>query len=254
MSLSCGLCVVHFTMIITTAPDRQSIAVSHGVVRPDVRPLQPGDGLEIRRLFRATVGLRRPHAIEYADLVGYERLCLDWYLTVGRADARVLESDGEVVGYLLVCVNQPAYDAWARRRAARWAGRAAYRLATGQLSADARRFAVLHIRDARVARRLGNPPPFPAHAHLHVPAGLVDDGIGHRLVAAVDEIVELAGLCGWYGEVDVPAGGSLGTFERDGVQVVHRVPNETYSWIRGTPVHRVTVARSLEGRPPRVAR
>lgn len=230
-------------MITTTAPARPSAPGC------DIRPLEPGDGLEIRRLFRSTVRPRRPHALEYADLVGYERLCIDWYLTVGRADARVVEQDGEIVGYLLVCLDQPAYDAWARRRAVRWAGRAAFRLATGQLGGDARRFAALHVGDLLATRGQGIPRPFPAHAHLNVAASARDDSIGNRLVATVDELVELTGLCGWFGQIDVPASGSLGAFERDGVRIVHRRFNRTSSWTHGTPVHRVTVARSLADRP-----
>lgn len=214
-----------------------------------IRSLRTGDGLEVRRIFRATIVLGRPLALELADLVSYERLCLDWYLTAGRAHARVVEQDGEVVGYLLACLDQPAYDGWVRRRAVRWGGRAAYRLATGRLRGDARRFTALRIQDGLTAWRHGPPPPFPAHAHLNLDARVRDHGVGHRLAAVMDDLVETAGLPGWYGEVNVPRGGSLRALEREGARVVHRVPNRTFSWALGTPVHRATVARSLADRP-----
>lgn len=240
-------------MTTMTAPSAQPSAAT-SPARPSpatacaIRPLEPGDGLEIRRLFRATFGPRRPHGLEYADLVSYERSCIDWYLTIGRADARVVEQEGEIVGYLLACLDQSGHDAWSRRRAVRWAGRAAYRLATGQLGGDARRFSALHIEDLLAARQLGNPRPFPAHAHLHIAASARDAGIGHRLVTTMDDLVEREGLRGWYGQVDVPVGGSLGPFERSGVRIVHHRSNRTSSWTHGTPVHRVTVARSLADR------
>lgn len=235
-------------MVTRTEPARPSAAVP----RCSIRPLRPGDGLEVRRIFRATIVLGRPLALEYADLVSYERLCVDWYLTAGRAHARVVEQDGEIVGYLLACLDQPAYDAWVRRRAVRWAGRAAYRLATGRLSGDARRFVALRIQDGLTAWREAPPPPFPAHAHLNLSARVRDRGIGHRLAAAMDDMVEAAGLPGWYGEINVPEGGSLRALERDGARVVHRMPNRTFSWLLGTRVHRVTVARSLADRPRRL--
>lgn len=225
---------------------------SAAVPRCTIRPLRPGDGLEIRRIFRATIVVGWPLELELADLVSYERLCLDWYLTKGRDDARVVEQDGEVVGYLLACLDQAAYGAWVRRRAVRWAGRAAYRLSTGRLHRDARRFTALRIQDGLTAWTHTPPPPFPAHAHLNLSERVRAGGLGHELAAAMDEMVESAGLAGWYSDVDVPAGGSLRALEREGARVVHRMPNRTFSWLLGTRVHRVTVARSLADRPWRL--
>lgn len=236
-------------MVTSTEP-----APTPAAVRPfHIRPLRSGDGLEIRRIFRATIVLGRPLALEYADLVSYERLCLDWYLTHGRADARVVEQDGEVVGYLLACLDQPAYDEWIRRRAVRWAGRATYRLATARLRGDALRFAKLRAQDGLSAWQGAPPPPFPAHAHLNLSAHVRDGGVGHRLVAVMDDLVEAAGFPGWYGEINVPEGGSLRALERQGARIVHRMPNRTFTWALGTPVDRVTVARSLTERSQRLS-
>lgn len=218
-----------------------------------IRPLRPGDGLEVCRIFRATIVLGRPLGLHYADVVSYERLCLGWYLTTGRDHARVVEQDGEIVGYLLACLDQPAYESWARRHAVRWAARSLWRLATGRLGADARRFVRLRVEDGLDAWRHAAPPPFPAHAHLNLDAGVRDAGIGHRLAAEMDDMVEAAGLDGWYGEINVPAGGSLDALEREGVVVVHRMPSRTFSWLLGTPVHRATVARALDARPRRLS-
>lgn len=214
-----------------------------------IRPLRPGDALEVRRIFRATIVLGRPLDLPYADIVSYERLCLDWYLTAGRDHARVVEQGGEVVGYLLACLDQSAWEAWSRRRAVRWAARSLWRLATGRLSADARRFARLRIEDGLDTWRNAPPPPFPAHAHLNLYPHVRAAGTGHRLAAVMDEMVEAAGLDGWYGEINVPQGGSLEALEREGAVVVHRMPNRTFSWALQVPVHRAMVARSLAARP-----
>ena len=226
-------------MLIDTAPSPVSPAVRH----PLIRPLRPGDSLEVRCIVRASIVLGRPISLEYADLVSYERLCIDWYLTEGRSRVRVVEQDGEIVGCLLACLDQSAYEAWVRRRAARWAARAVHRLVTGRLGTDARRFVALRIRDGFSAWQAVPLPPFPAHARLYVGKELEAGDVRRRLVAAMDEMVEEAGLPGWYGRIDVPDGQSTQALEREGFRVVNRVRNLTGSWLLGTPVGRVTLAR-----------
>lgn len=220
------------------------------VLPAHIRPLRPGDGLEVRRLFRATITRARSRALEYADIVAHERLCVDWYLTEGRADVRVVEQGGEIVGYLLVCLRQADYEAWARRYAVRWAGRMAYRLVTGRLRGEARRFAGAQARDRLTDRWDAPPRPFAAHAHVYLAPHVCDDEGGRRLIGAVDELVRTAGLAGWCGDVvDVPGGSSLRAFERAGARVVRRVPDHASSWAHGAPVRRASVVRSLTDLP-----
>ena len=234
-------------MLIDTAPTPSSPAVR----RTQIRPLLPGDSLDVRCIVRASIVLGRPINLEYADLVSYERLCIDWYLTEGRSHVRVVEQDGEIIGCLLACLDQTAYDTWFRRRAARWATRAFHRLVTGRLRGDARRFVALRIRDGFSARQAVPLPPFPAHARLYI-AGEPESGdVRRRLVTAMDDMVEAAGLPGWCGRIDVPDGQSTQVLERDGFRVVNRTRNRTGSWLLGTPVRRVTLAREPVRHPHR---
>ena len=226
-------------MLIHAAPTQMSPAVR----RTQIRPLRPGDSLDVRCMVRASIVLGRPIDLEYADLVSYERLCIDWYLTEGRSHVRVVEQDGEIIGCLLACFDQNAYNTWFRRHAAWWAAWAFHRLVTGRLGSDARRFVALRIRDEFSVRQAVPLPPFPAHARLYVAAELEGADVRRRLVTAMDEMVQAAGLPGWYGRIDVPDGQSTQVLEREGFRVVNRMRNRTGSWLLGTPVHRVTLAR-----------
>lgn len=212
-----------------------------------LRPRHPDDDTEIRRILRATLQLGRPLAVDAGDLTGYESLCLDWYLERGRVIVAV--EAGRIRGYLLACLDQPAYERWARRRALRWGAAALADIAVGRRRDDARRFAWLRIRDGLAAWRSAPAAVLPAHAHFNLDVEVRDAGTGHRLAAAMDDLVVEAGLPGWYGELNVPAGRSLAAIERAGARVVHRQPNRTLSWLAGVPVERATIARLLRDRP-----
>jgi hypothetical protein len=212
----------------------------------ELRPIRPGEEAEVRRIFRATLLLGRPLPIDTADLGSYESLCLSWYLEHGEVVVAV--QDGRVRGYLLACLDQGAFDRWARPRALRWGLRSAGRIAAGRCRGDARRFAWNRIRDGLSAWQHAPPPVFPAHAHLNLDPEVRGASTGHRLVAMMDDLVEAAGLPGWFGELNVPEGGSLAAIERAGAVVVHRQPNRTFSWLLGVPVERATIARSLHRR------
>ncbi|MFP5308173.1 MAG: hypothetical protein ACLGIR_01165 [Actinomycetes bacterium] len=231
-------------------------------VRSDTRPLRDAlvvpyvdaDAGAVRAIFAETVVLGSPAPVDPDTLDGYARLCLDWYLGPGARHARVVLQDGEVVGYLLACLDQTAYDRWVRPRAVRWALGAARRAATGRLRGASATFVRLRVLDGVGALRHGVAPPFPAHGHLNLTARVRDGRIGHRLAAEMDRMVAEAGLAGWFGEVNVPAGRSLAAIERAGARVVHRVPSRTFSWLAGTAVERATVARPLAARTDSVDR
>lgn len=217
-----------------------------------IRPLRPGEAGDVRRIFRETLLLGRPLPFTPRELDHYEALCLDWYLHHGTV--LVVDQDEAVHGYLLACLDQDAFDRWAQRRAVRWGARTLLRIAVGRTRGDARRFAWLRIRDGLAAWRQAPAPPHPAHLHVNLDAGIRDARVGHRLAAAMDDLVAEAGLAGWFGELNVPQGRSLSAVVRAGAKVVHRQPNRTFSWLLGTPVERATVARTLAERTDSVER
>lgn len=233
------------------APDT---AASRGGADRDVRirPVRSGEEDEVRRIFRTTLLLGQPLPFEDRTLSSYSRLCLDWYLT--RGTVLVADVDGHVRGYLLACLDQPAYERWSRRRAATWGLRAAARIGIGACRGPARRFAWLRIRDGLATLRAAPAAPMPAHAHLNLDPQIRAGSTGHRLAAAMDALVEAAGLPGWFGEMNVPPGRSLAAIERAGAVVVHRQSNLTFSWLLASPVERATIVRALATRTDSVVR
>jgi hypothetical protein len=217
-------------------------SVAPAAPQAHLRPLAAGEEAQIRRIFRATLLLGRPLPIE-TELAAYEHLCLDWYLTSGEVVVAV--EDGHVRGYLLACLDHAAYERWARRQGLRWGTGELLRITCGRRRGDARRFSWLRMRDGVASWRHAPPPVFPAHAHLNLDPEIRGGNVGHRLAATMDDLVAAAGLPGWFGELNVPAGRSLSAITRAGAIVVHRQPNRTFSWLLGTSVDRATIARPL---------
>jgi hypothetical protein len=211
-----------------------------------VRPFRASDEAEIRRIFRQTVGLGQPLPFAVPGFARYEALCLDWYLSQGARDAAVAVGPDGIVGYALVCTDATAYRRWARRRAALFAATIAPPLAMGRYPAGAARFYRLRLRDGWAMWRHGVPDPLPAHAHFNLVAGTRAGWAGHLLVDHIDQRCRLAGLPGWFGEINAVAGRRVRALERLGATIVHRVPNRTLSWLAGQPVERLTVARALD--------
>lgn len=206
-----------------------------------VRPLADGDDDAVRRLFRRTLALGSPVGFDLAGIERYESLCLDWYLAAGRAGAAVAVDGGEVVGYALVCTDQAAHGRAVRRAGAGLAAWVVPRLLSRRLTPSARRFWVRRGLDALELLRAGAHAPMPAHAHVNVADGVRSGVVARALVGHVDDVVRRAGLPGWFGEVNAPAGRRSRALERLGGTVVRRSPNRTLSYLCGRPVERLTV-------------
>jgi GNAT superfamily N-acetyltransferase len=224
-----------------TRPTMSAVSEPHLDLPPVVRVAGPGDEAEVRRIFQATVLRGRPLPITTGDLDRYTRLCLDWYLEAG--EVRVVDAGGAVVGYLLACLDEPAYQRWVRRHAVRWAVGATGEVLVGRRTADARRFVRHRIADGLAGRRAA--PPAPAHGHVNLDPGHRGAGIGRQLLRTMDDLVRAAELGSWYGEINLPAGRSLTTVVRANAEVVDRRPSRTFSWLLGRPIERVTIVRHL---------
>lgn len=213
-----------------------------------VRPVRPEDDDAIRRLFTSTVVLGHPLPVAVSGFDRYSALCLDWYLGPGRVDAAVLVDGSAVVGYALVCTDPASYRRWVRRHcrsiAARFVGRATYGNDTG-------RFHRLRLIDSWDLWRRGLDGPMPAHAHLNLAQGRRAGRGGRLLVDHIDRRCRLAGLTGWFGEINAPVGHRAAGLERLGAKVVRRAPNRTLSWLTGRTVERLTVVRDLTPQPAR---
>lgn len=208
-----------------------------------VRPLHSGVEHEVRRVFRDRFVADRLRAIGDHDMRAYESMCLEWYLTGGRAQSRAIIADGQVRGCALVCLDGAAYDRWGQKVAAQWLSTTMARYITGSAPDASRQFVRHRLSDGLRRRRGRLPAVLSAHARLHLD-GAIDDVVP-CLVREVDEIVRAAALPGWDAELNLPAGQSVNAFPRDHDLVVHRLRSETLSWPHGRPVDRVRIARRL---------
>lgn len=210
-----------------------------------VRPLGPGDDRSVEELFDATLALGHPLPFRLSGGTAYRRLCLGWYLTHGRDDAAVVEHDGRVEGYVLVCGDERSHTRWVRRRAPRFGV-----VAVGASLVPRRgwqrssRFHLDRLADARHLGRRGG-SPMPVHAHLNLAPGLRTGTAALDAIAHVDARCERIGAPGWYGEVNARRGRRALPLARLGLHVVGSTPNHTLSRIAGEPVLRLTVVRPL---------
>lgn len=225
----------------------------------ELRTATPADVLDIARIFAATVLLGSPVVLGEPAMRRYRALCLDWYVgALTRYDAGgggiVALEDGIVRGYLLHCLDHRAFARWQRGAALRWAlGEIGATLIGRRSSAD-RRFLRLRLVDGIRSLRSAPRPPFPAHAHFNLDPEVRGRSTGHRLAAAMDELVAERGLAGWFGEMNLPEGFPTDALERAGATVGHRQRNATLSALTGLEVWRTTVSRALAERTETFAR
>ncbi len=209
-----------------------------------VRPLGPDEDHLVEAIFEATLALGRPLPFPLADLDRYRHLCLGWYLGPGREDVRVLEVDGAVVGYVLVCIDDRAHRGWCRRPAWDWTTRAVREIAAGRYPVESERFHRLRLRDGFSALA-GPPPPCAGHLHLNIAAGHRQGSGARDLLAAAEGRLRRAGRDQWYGEVNARIGRRASALERLGGRVVDRRTNHTLSWLVGAPVERLRIVRRV---------
>jgi hypothetical protein len=223
-----------------------------------VRPIERAtDDHAVRHVFRSTLALGRPMPFPLPGLARYEAVCLDWYLGPGCDDAAVVEHDGTVVGYALVCTDEAGHARATRDAAVRFAAWAAPRIVARRLPEPARTFWRLRLADGWAAWRrsrrsagAGDAPPL-AHAHLNLVRGARATHATLELLAHIDDRVRAAGLSSWRGEVNAVRGRRRSALERVVGPIVDTVPNRTYSWLAGRPVDRLTVDRLVA--PSRVS-
>lgn len=215
----------------------------------ELRPATADDLPHIARIFGATVLLGAPIAIGPRAMARYRSLCLDWYADAGDAGGSVVAlEDGVVRGYLLYCLDQSAFTRWQRRAAVRWAGGELLAAVTGQRSRAELRFLHLRLIDGYRSLREAPEPPYPAHAHFNLDSEVRGRSTGHRLAAAMDELVAGRGYDGWFGEMNLPEGFPTDALERAGAVLGHRQRNVTLSTLTGMEVWRTTVLRPLARR------
>jgi hypothetical protein len=211
-----------------------------------VRPYQRGDEPHVRRIFRETLLLGRPLDFELSDRRRYEHLCLGWFLTRGVADVGVLEQDGRVRGYVLVCTDLRSYHRWAAVVASQWTISSLARLATRRVHDEEARFHRLRIADGWHALLHSPTSPMPALVHVNLDRDVRAALAGRELTRYADMRCDNAGLPGWFAEINARRGSRVRAFAAIGLEPVHQTPNLTLSALLGEPVDRFTVVHRID--------
>lgn len=225
------------------------VGPASGTLTLELRSATAEDRPDIERIFDATVLLGAPIELGPNAMARYRRLCLAWYSQADGAGGGIVAlEDGVVRGYLLHCLDQAAFGRWQRRAAARWVTGELGAALLGRRSRAERRFVRLRILDGFRSLIEAPAPPYPAHAHFNLDHAVRGRSTGHRLAAAMDELVAERGFDGWFGEMNFPEGFPVDALERAGAVLGHRQWNRTLSALTGTAVWRTTVLRPLAGR------
>lgn len=215
----------------------------------ELGPATPAEQPDIARIFAATALLGAPLAIGGRAMARYRALCLDWYAAAGeRGGGIVAREDGVVRGYLLYCLDQAAFMRWQRGAALQWIAGELFAALVGRRTRSELRFLRLRLLDGLRSLRAAPVPPYPAHAHFNLDPEVRGRSTGHRLAAAMDDLVAARGLEGWFGEMNLPEGFPADALERAGAVLGHRQRNVTLSALTGMTVWRTTVMRPLARR------
>jgi hypothetical protein len=243
--------VVSTSFIASSVSGRHEMTEVHVADGPllELRPAKSADLPDIARIFSATVLLGAPLVIRDAAMTRYRALCLDWYGTAGDDGGGIVAlEDGVVRGYLLHCLDQGAFMRWQRGAAVRWVSGEILAALFGRRTFSEVRFFGLRLLDGLRSLRTASEPPYLAHAHFNLDPEVRGRSTGHRLAAAMDELVAARGLDGWFGEMNLPEGFPTDALERAGAVLGHRQRNATLSALTGMTVWRTTVTRPLAER------
>jgi hypothetical protein len=198
----------------------------------------------VTQLMETTIVLGQP--VAGVDLGDYVRACLSPFVGRRARDAAVVvDDDGRIVAYALVCTDPPSGERAARRAVVGLVMRTLVRGAHGGLGAATRRFYVDRLRDMKGLASSAGPRRANPHAHLNIAAGTRSGTAALLLLEHVDTRVALAGFEHWVGEVNAPSGRRARALERLGFEVVDRRPNLTLSRCAGQPVERLTLLRRI---------
>jgi hypothetical protein len=213
-------------------------------------PLRPEHIADVRRIFLATYVLGRPLPFRLDGVDVFVDLNVGWYLRHALDDGVVVvDDDGAVVGYCLVCCEPRHHGRWARRRTVIALVRLLGMTLRGRIGPTSRAFYLRRLRDTiHLARAHGRMAPLP-HAHVNLLADHRDGSASRRVLDHVDDRCRRHGAVAWVGEIN-----ARGTHRAAGLARVAGVPmgaqcNHTLSSLAGRPVVRLTIRRPVPTSP-----
>jgi hypothetical protein len=171
----------------------------------------------------------------------YEQLALSWYQEHPE-QSRVAVIDGKVVGYVLVCTDQAAFEAAQYRNGLNYLRHVLPRL-IGPISRLERKFILTRLLDGFEAWRDEDPMAVGAHAHFNLKRGFRSGRVVRGYVEHIDVMCADAGLTHWTGQINAKDGRRVRLLEEYGFNLASTTPNRTLSWLARSEVRRVTVVR-----------
>lgn len=210
-----------------------------------LRPRAASDTPALLDVFHQTLALGRPLPFPFPLADAYAELCLGWYLERSPSWDQVVEVDGQVGGYVLVCTDQGAFERWQLAAGYRYLRRVAAAMTSGQLRGDAARFVWLRLLDGFDAWREADPGASGVHAHFNLLPAARGGLVVGQLVEHIDAVCRRVGARRWSGQINSLAGSRRRVLAEYGWTLLAVTPNRTLSWLAGAPVERLTVERQV---------
>lgn len=213
------------------------------MTRSRLCPIGPGMWPEVVAIFWDTFALGSPIPFRLTTADVYERLALDWYRDHPEP-SRVAMVDGQIVGYVLVCLNHAAFEANQIRNGLSYL-RHVLPLFTTPISRYERKFILSRLIDGFEAWRDEDPMAVGAHAHFNVAQGFRSGLLVKEYVEHIDAMCSEAGLTHWFGQMNARNGRRIRLLEEYGFTVMSARYNRTLSWMTRSEVQRITVIREI---------
>lgn len=178
---------------------------------PLIRAYTPADREAVRRICCDTAYRNEGAELYFEDREIHADYWSSYYTDVTPGEVRVIEQDGEVIGYFFGCTDSAAHRRAMARRIVPWAiARALWRLATGRYKdPKSRRYLRFMLTKAPAEEPRVDLDRFPAHYHFNV----TEAGRGHRLYSrlVLDFIdrLETQGITRVHGFITEPAEGGI---------------------------------------------
>ena len=118
-------------------------------------------------------------------------------------------------------------------------------LATRRYGPDEARFHRLRLSDGVSSWWARDRPRLAAHAHLNLARQVRGRRHVLALVDHVDARCAAFGIDRWHGEINAPVGRRAAALAAHGGIVTAHGRNHTLSWLRATPIERLTVVRRV---------
>lgn len=184
---------------------------------PVIRPYRPEDRDAVRQICCDTAYRNKGAEYMFEDREIHADYWSSYYTDITPDEVRVVELNGEVIGYFFGCHDTAAFRRHMARRIVPWClARALWRLATGRYkTAVTRRYLWFMITKAAGEEAEMDMTRFPAHYHCN----LTDASRGLKLYTQMTleflDRLEAAGVPGIHGFITEPAKrGIWDTFEK----------------------------------------